>query len=65
MLGGAFLHKVFGSATFSAEKLEAGIKNVIRGSQQRGDDAQDEKGGRGNIGQTGRGAYAAREQSEM
>jgi hypothetical protein len=29
-LGGAYLHKVFGSATFSAKKLEAGIKRVIR-----------------------------------
>jgi hypothetical protein len=29
-LGGVFLHKLFGSATFSAKKLEAGIKDVIR-----------------------------------
>jgi hypothetical protein len=29
-LGGALLHKMFGSATFSAKKLEAGIKEVIR-----------------------------------
>lgn len=29
-LGGAYIHKVFGSATFSAKKLEAGIKKVIR-----------------------------------
>ncbi len=30
MLGGAFLHKIFGSATFSGKKLEEGIKKVIR-----------------------------------
>ncbi len=29
-LGGVFLHKVFGSATFSASKLEAGIKDIIQ-----------------------------------
>jgi hypothetical protein len=29
-LGGAFLHKLLGSATFSAKKLEIGIKEIIR-----------------------------------
>lgn len=29
-VGGAFLHKVFGSSTFSAEKLERGIRKIVR-----------------------------------
>ncbi|KAK0623692.1 acyl transferase/acyl hydrolase/lysophospholipase [Immersiella caudata] len=48
MFGGAFLHKVVGSATFSAEKLEAGIKKVIRDSQDRGNNA-DRAGGASGI----------------
>jgi len=42
-MGGAFLHNLFGSSTFSAQKLELGIRKIIR-DNGRGIHSADQNG---------------------